>query len=53
MSAVLIFPATVRHAMAGLVANSLLVFIPYSGNGLSLCVVLVHRALELMLQAFY
>ena len=37
-------------AMAGVVANSLLVSIPYTDNGLSLCVVLVHRSLEVMLQ---
>ena len=39
-------------AMAGLVSNSLLVFIPYSGNGLSLCVVLVHRSSEVQASGF-
>ena len=36
-SAVLIFPAHRPSAMAGLVANSLYVSIPYSDNGLSMC----------------
>ena len=39
-------------AMAGLAASSLLVSIPFSGNWLSLCVVLVHRLSEVMLHGF-
>ena len=39
--------------MAGFVSNRLLVSIPYSGNGLSLCVVSMHRWSKVMLQNFW